>query len=228
MPPLLTVSFRLDDWLALAALFTTLTICAMGIYLPQHGVGTHIWTIQETQLVHLFQIYYAGVLTFTISLAFSKLSVLAFYVRVFGLRKNTSSKWKVSFSVVLLVTLAWPISNIVYSCLQCRPIERYWNLTVSGHCLPSFPGYLQAALLNVFNDVLILVLPLPNLLKLHMKRDQKTLLVSVFVCGYRLLYSRNVLFEEYQACDRLMLVECSPHVHRASDYYDRSERFLKA
>ena len=154
----------------------------MGIYLPQRGAGKHVQDLSDDDIVTILQGFFAGSILFDLGLSLAKLSALVFYARIFGLRRGTSWKWKLSFGVVVLVTVAWRVSGIPYTIWQCHPVQKYWYTELPGYCLGEKENFVSSAIVN---DIFILVLPLPMLFKLQVNKSKKWLVMGTFLVGYR-------------------------------------------
>jgi hypothetical protein len=92
----------------------------------------------------------------------------------------------VGYNVALLGPLIFP----------CTPFKKAWDVTIiEGSCIDRTPVFMATAVLNMITDVLLLILPIPMVVKLHMPRVQKMGLVCAFSIGsasvHANLYSRN-------------------------------------
>jgi hypothetical protein len=72
--------------------------------------------------------------------------------------------------------------------LECRPLTLYWHILAlpqgtGGVCADEGNILPAARLLDVFIDVVILILPIPTVLKLHIGWLQKLQVLAVFMAG---------------------------------------------
>lgn len=66
----------------------------------------------------------------------------------------------------------------------CKPIEKSWDVTITtGSCINRPALYITTAVLGVATDVVLLVLPVPMVLKLQMPVLQKAGLLLMFAVG---------------------------------------------
>jgi hypothetical protein len=87
----------------------------------------------------------------------------------------------VGYNIALLGPLIFP----------CTPIKKIWNITITeGSCIDRTPVFMATAVLNMITDVLLLILPIPMVVKLHMPRAQKTALICAFSIGSALVSSK--------------------------------------
>lgn len=127
----------------------------------------------------LEQQIFAGASTlWALSASLIKLSILAFYHKVFAMRK---------FRYVLYAECALIggilLFSIIVPFVLCTPFNYTWNKTIEGHCMPFMSFYLPVAAVNTFVDLSIFCLPLPILWKLNMAKEKKMALSAVFLLG---------------------------------------------
>jgi hypothetical protein len=77
--------------------------------------------------------------------------------------------------------------NIVLMCLllfPCMPVKRTWDISITeGSCIDRTPVFMATAVLNMATDILLLVLPIPMIMKLQMPRAQKLGVICAFGIG---------------------------------------------
>ena len=66
---------------------------------------------------------------------------------------------------------------------QCVPIEAVWDLTVPGKCHNELVVFYLGAATSIFEDLYILVLPIPCISSLQMDTGKKVILCFVFAIG---------------------------------------------
>lgn len=84
-----------------------------------------------------------------------------------------------------IITL-WMISQIVLMGLTCIPIESLWEPTITGKCL-AMGAEVQmhmSSIGNIVTDVMVLILPLPVVVRLNLRKKQKIALAGVFCLGF--------------------------------------------
>jgi hypothetical protein len=112
-------------------------------------------------------------------LASEKLSLLFFYLRLSCLRWFRLCVYASMFLVVgYNIALVFPLM------FACTPIKRNWDITITeGSCIDRTLLYMASAVLNILNDLLLLVLPIPMVVKLQMPRAQKAGLICILGVG---------------------------------------------
>ena len=113
-------------------------------------------------------------------IALTKLSVLAFYHRIFAITRPL----KLAIWVVSSFVIAWWFSCTIASTLQCIPIQGYWNPEIKARCIHRYDYYLGGGAPNIMLDFVLLIMPLHPLWKLKMRLSQRIFLAVVFVLGY--------------------------------------------
>lgn len=122
---------------------------------------------------------------FDIGLTIAKLSALAFYVRIFGWRNNPRRLWKIAIWFGVFLVVSYVVVDVPVTITQCRPIRKYWDQSIPGYCVSRDVVFAAMTCYNILADIYILILPMPLIYKLHMKRPKKLLVAATFVIGYR-------------------------------------------
>ncbi|KAM0796353.1 hypothetical protein BDR22DRAFT_812102 [Usnea florida] len=113
-----------------------------------------------------------------------KLSFLLLYRRVFANRAARGVRWA-NWSMVAIVT-AWTIGYFFTLLFLCGTnFKAYWtsSTTEKDECLPTKPVHLGYAISDVITDVLTIVLPIPEIWKLHLPTRRKFAITGVFGLG---------------------------------------------
>lgn len=79
--------------------------------------------------------------------------------------------------------LSYSIAQSAAEIFQCSPIDSFWNPKIKGKCIKLDDVLITCSSLNIATDILILLLPLPALLKLHVSTERKAQLVATFMLG---------------------------------------------
>lgn len=119
-----------------------------------------------------------GAIAYNMTMLSIKFSIIYFYHRIFPQR------W---FKHALIATGAMvagtAISQVPISIVPCTPINSQWDSNVEGKCINLGAAILGLAISNIVTDVILLTLPMPLLLRLHVSASQKRLLISIFLLG---------------------------------------------
>src|SRR6266487_2297629 len=124
------------------------------------------------QLFFILQFLYK----FTINL--TKISILLLYFRIFVTPKFR----RVCIGVLTYVT-CFAISAIIATALECAPVRRVYDRSVSGTCINLTAFWYTVAVSNILTDIVILLLPMPVIQTLRLPFTHKCGLMVVFALG---------------------------------------------
>jgi len=185
---LMRQKFGVDDALLVFALLLTLGVVVIDIIAATWSrVGEHEifdtdgpdagmplpWEIQRESIT-LFSIQ----VLHTCTMPAIKAYTLAFYLRIFVSRGFK----KLTYAVGAYV-FCWWVAVILVNIFQCQPVS---SVSLISKCLmgPEFLRAQQAAgVLNVLSDFVIIVMPIPVVMRLHMPMQHKVTLVAIFLTG---------------------------------------------
>lgn len=113
------------------------------------------------------------------TVTFVKISLLLLYCKVFPL---TWFLWSARF--VGLLCICYTMGTILAAFLVCQPLAFYWDTTIEGgHCGNEFLSYILTGSINISTDLMVLLLPIPSLIRLEMSLYQRLTLIATFACG---------------------------------------------
>ena len=115
---------------------------------------------------------------YDLSMALSKIAILALLVRIFTLDKLW---FKIGIYFWLTWTILWWIAAVFVVFLECRPLSSNWG--VPYQCRPAFGTAISVAIVNTVSDVGILFLAQPIIWNLHLPLPKKFMLSGVFMIG---------------------------------------------
>lgn len=124
------------------------------------------------------------------------MSILFFYNRIFPVRDM-----KIGSRICGGVTIAWTLACTLAVLLQCRPMMKMWEPWLEGTCINTFVMQLVVSFLNILIDSSILLLPMPQIWKLHMKTSQKISLIAIFSVGSFAVFTSIFRFRVYWLYD---------------------------
>lgn len=120
---------------------------------------------------------------FAAAVTLTKISVLLLYARIFGL---SHGNFRTNLWATGAVTVAYPLTVMVGLLVSCQPLSFYWTRFAGdddGRCiLDTELFFVVLAIVNLVINVWILVIPIPQILKLQMSARNKAA-----VCGLMLL-----------------------------------------
>jgi hypothetical protein len=118
--------------------------------------------------------------TYIVSSGLIKLSVLAFYLRIFTVSPRFSILcW---MNVVLCICLVIPFLFI--SIFQCIPVSNAFKIAPGpGYCVNLNAATWSHSAFNVFQDVVIVVMPILEVMRLQMSWRKKLGVSIIFLLG---------------------------------------------
>jgi hypothetical protein len=159
--------FGWDDGLIIVALVATIGLALTHIMNGVYGLGKDLWTVSFDDVTTFLHWFYPGEIFYISSTTLTKLSILAFYLRVF----SASPRFALMVKVVFALALATGVIFDFILIFQCWPISfswTRWDGEGHGHCVNVNLGSWVHAAMNIVFDLIVLVLPLPMLWQLQL------------------------------------------------------------
>lgn len=146
------------------------------------GLGKHVDAVPLPRIEHGLQIFYIGYHWYHLGTILTKISVLAFYMRVFS--KSISKKINYAIYFGFGVSVAYYLIYIFIDIFQCKPMRKAWQPEIPGSCLNIYQWWLSYAIVSTVIDIYILLIPMPLLWKLRLKPLKRLGVVGLFAAGY--------------------------------------------
>jgi hypothetical protein len=124
------------------------------------------------QLFYILQFLYK----FTINL--TKISILLLYRRVF-----ITAKFRMACICVMTYVTCFAICVIIATALECNPVRRVYDKSVSGTCINLTAFWYSVAVNNILTDIVILLMPMPVIQTLRLPPRHKYGLMMMFALG---------------------------------------------
>lgn len=144
----------------------------MHIYELPHGIGP----FAKTGLVASF--------TYTVSATFTKLSVLAFYLRL-----SPHKTFRMLTYILIGVVTVSGFGSSITVLTQCIPLKRLWFGTTTGYCISTRNFYFANAGIHMFTELLIYILPIHTLWNVRIPTRQRIGLCVLMSIGARQVLS---------------------------------------
>ncbi|TKW48676.1 hypothetical protein CTA1_5936 [Colletotrichum tanaceti] len=176
----LQVASRLwwDDWTALAALGFLIVMSGLGQANSSLGYGYHYWDIDPSNGKMILQIFYAQQMLYIFTQVFAKASICCFYSRVFP-----NKRFRLAVGCFLAFLFAYGLLFLLLLAFQCLPVRSIWDRSVRGRCLNTEAISYGGAVSSILEDLVLIVMPVPELLKLRLSARKKAALVFMFGVG---------------------------------------------
>ncbi|KAF2193413.1 hypothetical protein K469DRAFT_712164 [Zopfia rhizophila CBS 207.26] len=152
-----------------------LTIC-IGIQV-EYGMGQHVYDLTDTDMLNSGKAFWASLIVYYLSLGLTKSSLLLQYRRVFPTKKFQIACWTV-MTVVIIYTI-WTVFGSIFACV---PVRAFWTKE-SARCIDQFAMWFTNAAINILTDFAIILLPMPVIRSLNLRRRQRQALIGIFAIG---------------------------------------------
>ncbi|KAI1653020.1 hypothetical protein F4813DRAFT_376315 [Daldinia decipiens] len=148
-----------EDYMILLAFVFFVLWTVFGLRLTEHpGYFVHQYEIRVKDTIdYSFDVHYAAI-AYAITIPFVKIAILIEWTRVLvPVGTRNAFMWScyalIGLNVMLLIAIPIALSLI------CFPYEKIWDLTLPGTCSNQFLIGLASASINLFIDVIMLILP---------------------------------------------------------------------
>lgn len=126
------------------------------------------------------QAQYSAIYLFPLCVTFIKLSILFQYRRLFAAQSRT---FIIQTNVLISLTVLWCVAILVLAGFLCQPITKLWMPEIPGTCLDLVEFYYGIQIPNIVVDLLIVLLPIRETLKLDMSTRLKFGASIMFLFG---------------------------------------------
>ncbi|TQV97232.1 integral membrane protein [Cordyceps javanica] len=169
---------RADICVVIGLVFNVIQVACVSTAIVQWGFGHHAPYLTPEQRYNSLFYFFIFQCFVKNTVGISKLSFLFLYLDIFPQHRFRIICWGLIIHICLGL-LALNITTI----LQCRPIPFSWDKTLHGKCINIKAFWYAQSGWNTFMDVVVLLLPVPLVVKLQMNRRSKFGLLIVFILG---------------------------------------------
>ncbi|KFY03620.1 hypothetical protein O988_01359 [Pseudogymnoascus sp. VKM F-3808] len=175
---LVTSQLWWDDWAIGLATLIMIPMTIIPILNATRGFGEHFWDVPPQNLEMLEKLYYVSQILYVIVQALAKFSILFLFLRVFPTQR---------FRLVVKICIAWMIGHtiafVMVVVFQCVPVRAVWDHSIQGKCTNSQAFVYSAAGASIFEDFVIMLLPIWELKDLSLNSRKKLALIFLFALG---------------------------------------------
>ncbi|KAG4417686.1 hypothetical protein IFR04_009189 [Cadophora malorum] len=158
-----------------------LIFSTLGALTVAEGFGLDAWDVENLSLA--LGLFFWDEIFYVMILGLCKISILTFYLRIFPHQK---------FRKFCYIILGWVALNTVVftlsTLLQCIPISTNWTGWEKkggrDKCLNLNAQSFASAAINIAQDIIILLLPIPWLLRLRVTLKKKFHVLFMFSLGF--------------------------------------------
>ncbi|KAL6401698.1 hypothetical protein AUP68_15576 [Ilyonectria robusta] len=149
------------------------------------GVGWMFSVAVQVALIRSFSKSLMGVHAWEISLEkFNYGSNFMVLVPIlYAVETGFTKRWKWSVYSAFFLVVGYHTAIFFAVIFGCRPIQKHWTVGMEGTCINRPALYIATVGLGILSDLVLLVLPMPMILRLQMPSRQKAGLVLLFTIG---------------------------------------------
>ncbi|OTB11433.1 hypothetical protein K445DRAFT_26595 [Daldinia sp. EC12] len=180
---LTSLPLGLDDYLILSCLLMHhLFVCFCTLVVIRGGLGRDMRIVAQdpSAVVALFKFLFMAEISYAFSCTLVKLSVLAFYLKIFPTRTV-----RVISTTLGLISISWTIAMQVVNLLQCRPLKAFWYRELqqlpTTKCIDIILYFVGNSISNCVVDFCTIVVPVQEVLKLQISRSRKIGVCAIFL-----------------------------------------------
>ncbi|ETS88252.1 hypothetical protein PFICI_02080 [Pestalotiopsis fici W106-1] len=170
-----------DDWTIIACLLALTPAHVIAYLMVESGLGRDIWMLSASQITNTLLYFFVEEYLYTFLVVFTKISILCLYIRVFAVYR-----FRLLCYILIGFTLAFGISCWVSTGFNCVPITfmwQGWDGQHSGTCMDTSKQAFALAGVNMGLDILVFLLPIPQLWALQMSLKRKLGVILMFTVG---------------------------------------------
>lgn len=138
------------------------------------AVKIYLWSHKLT----VWKRFFVSIFFYNFSLACSKLSIAVQYQRIFTGGKTNMAVWG-----TIIFIVANTIQSFFINLFFCTPVRKSWQPDVQGSCLNKKRVWFTYAGANILASFLLILIPIPAIMKLQMQWRTKVALLCIFSLG---------------------------------------------
>ncbi|ETS73770.1 hypothetical protein PFICI_14716 [Pestalotiopsis fici W106-1] len=168
-----------DAFLLVAYIFSVVLQCLIIRDFARGIMGTHIWEMPITKFYQFLKDLYQLPILYNPIQCGAKLSLLLVYQRLAPLKWYKLTVWTTAAIIVISSTVL-----LFITIFPCQPVQAAWDLTITDYqCVNRQAVYKAQAIMGAITDAMVLLVPIPVVVSLHIPRRQKFGLVCFFGIG---------------------------------------------
>jgi hypothetical protein len=159
------------------------------------GFGKHVWDLEDGDLMHILEYctfspprlkpqsnnpVYIAANAYVVAITLAKISILFLYLRLFEHHPSFRLAAHITIFSTAVATLVLSFVTI----FSCYPVAYFWDRDIKGgRCLNIQNVAYAVGALSIVEDLVIVALPFPVLVRLQMSTSKKVGIGVMFVLG---------------------------------------------
>ncbi|TDZ53488.1 hypothetical protein CTRI78_v006914 [Colletotrichum trifolii] len=145
--------------------------------------GAKIW--HDDYVILISVIVFAEPFIYAAAVTSTKISILLLYRRLFDAKTGLSRLYTALFWTATFLTTIYPFVQWVGTALSCSPVSYFWNqyLGARGSCINGGLFFFTSGIVNMLDDIVILLVPVPRIWELQMNKRTKFSIFGIMLLG---------------------------------------------
>lgn len=143
------------------------------------GVGYHAKDLSTKAIENISMWLLITEVIYIWNLCWTKISLLMLYYRIFRF-----PFFKKQVVAVGAFVVAWAITITFLFTFICVPVQKLWKPDLPGRCVSELGVWLANASSTMLSDIAILLLPIPQVWTLRLKKAEKIGVTFAFGLGF--------------------------------------------
>ena len=143
------------------------------------GMGIHADKVEPTSIVMMAKWLVVAEVLYAWNLGWTKTALLLMYYRIFHLPYFKKMAW-----IVGAFVWAWVICITFLFIFICVPVQKLWYQDITGHCINQVGTWIANAASTILTDLIILLMPIPQIWSLQLRKTEKIGLTLAFCLGF--------------------------------------------
>ncbi|KAL2261102.1 hypothetical protein VTK26DRAFT_4703 [Humicola hyalothermophila] len=178
-----------DDYMIIFSLVWNFVVVGFIFAMYAAGMGIHADKVSAENIVLMAKFLLVAEILYVYNLVWTKLSILLMYYRIFRFQYFKKMAYIIGGFVV-----AWVIViTILFICI-CIPVEKLWYPEIPGRCIDQVGTWIANAASTIVTDVAILVLPIPQVWRLQLRKAEKIGVTAAFCLGFFVVFTSAYRF----------------------------------
>ncbi|KAG5983498.1 hypothetical protein E4U55_008020 [Claviceps digitariae] len=182
-----------DDKMIIFSMIWNLVVVGFIFAMYSSGMGIHADRVDPARIIMMSKWLVVAEVLYAWNLGWTKLSLLLMYYRIFRHQYFKKMAW-----VVGAFVWAWVICITFLFIFICVPVQKLWYPQIPGHCIHQVGTWMSNAASTILTDLVILIMPMPEIWKLQLRKAEKIGLTLAFSLGFFVVfasaYRTSVLF----------------------------------
>ncbi|CAI7662241.1 unnamed protein product [Penicillium glandicola] len=188
-----------DDYMVIFSMLWNLIVVGFIFAMVHKGMGLHASTLPVEDVILIAKYLVVAEVLYVYNLVWTKMSILLMYYRIF--RFPYFKTWAYIIGTFIIL---WVICITFLFIFICVPVQKLWYPQLPGRCINQVATWVSNAVSTIVTDVVILLLPLPQIWKLQLRTSEKIAISFAFSLGFFVVFASayrfSVLFS-YSAAD---------------------------